>query len=131
MNYKSYTRVSKRIEIRHLQQRIFTELLYLSDTGRGSLQVQREFVSPLKVTHLSPYGILYFPWLRHQIKATTGFWCLFRKPQAMWGERNCLSFVTAVGGIEPSSPRLTVRRSTARPPLMYYLYIQLKHNSDS
>ena len=25
----------------------------------------------------------------------------------MWGERNCLSFETAVGGIEPPSPRLT------------------------
>jgi len=35
----------------------------------------------------------------------------------MWGERNCLSFETAVGGIEPPSPQLTVRRSTARPPL--------------
>ena len=36
----------------------------------------------------------------------------------MWGERNCLSFVTVVGGIEPPSPRLTVRCSTARPPLL-------------
>ena len=35
----------------------------------------------------------------------------------MWGERNCLSFETAVGGIEPPSPRLTVRRCTAWPPL--------------
>ncbi|KAK2183999.1 hypothetical protein NP493_287g04044 [Ridgeia piscesae] len=35
----------------------------------------------------------------------------------MWGERNCLNFETAVGGIEPSSPRLIVRRSTTRPPL--------------
>ena len=35
----------------------------------------------------------------------------------MWGERNCIGFETAVGGIEPSSPRLTVRRCTARPPL--------------
>ena len=33
----------------------------------------------------------------------------------MWGERNCLSFETALGGIEPPSPRLTARRSTARP----------------
>ena len=35
----------------------------------------------------------------------------------MWGGQNCLSFETAVGGIEPPSPRLTVRRSNARPPL--------------
>ena len=35
----------------------------------------------------------------------------------MWGERDCLSFETAVGGIKLPSPRLTVRRSTARPPL--------------
>ena len=37
----------------------------------------------------------------------------------MWGERNCLSFETAAGGIEPPSSRLTVRRSTARPPLVF------------
>ena len=35
----------------------------------------------------------------------------------MWDERNCLSFEMAVDGIEPPSPRLTVRRSAARPPL--------------
>ena len=34
----------------------------------------------------------------------------------MWGDRNCLSFETAVGGIEPPSHRLTDRRSTARQP---------------
>ena len=39
----------------------------------------------------------------------------------MWGERNCLSFETAVAGIEPPSSRLTVRRSTTRPPLPTYL----------
>ena len=46
-------------------------------------------------------------WHRHQIKRATDFWCLFRKTQAN----------VAVGGIEPPSPRLTVRRSTARQPL--------------
>ena len=35
----------------------------------------------------------------------------------MWGERNCLSFETVVGGIEPPSPRLRVRHSTVRSPL--------------
>ena len=35
----------------------------------------------------------------------------------MWGERNCLSFETAVSAIETPSARLTVRRSTAKPPL--------------
>ena len=39
------------------------------------------------------------------------------KDRQMWGERNCLGFETAAGGIEPSSPRLTVRRSTEPPPL--------------
>ena len=34
----------------------------------------------------------------------------------MWSERNCLNFEKAVGGIEPPSPRLTVRPSTTRPP---------------
>ena len=35
----------------------------------------------------------------------------------MWGEQNYLSFERAVGGIEPPSPRLTVRRCTMQPPL--------------
>ena len=60
-------------------------------------------------------GIFDFPWYKHHIKGTTSFYCLFWKTQAMWGEQNCLSFETAVGGIEPPSPRLTVRRSTAWP----------------
>ena len=33
------------------------------------------------------------------------------------GERSCLCFETAAGGIEPPSSRVTVRRSTARPLL--------------
>ena len=35
----------------------------------------------------------------------------------MWGEEIAKVFETAVGGIEAPSPRLTVRRSTVRPPL--------------
>ena len=34
----------------------------------------------------------------------------------MWDKRNCLSFETVAGGIEPPSPRLTVRRSMVHPP---------------
>ena len=26
-------------------------------------------------------GIFYFPWHRHQIEGTNGFWCLIRKTQ--------------------------------------------------
>ena len=40
-----------------------------------------------------------------------------KKHKEMWGEQNCLSLETMVGGIEPPSPRLTVRRSTVRRPL--------------
>ena len=43
--------------------------------------------------------------------------------QANVGLQNCLSFETAVGGIEPSSPRLTVWCSTARPPLLALCYM--------
>ena len=49
----------------------------------------------------TPCGIFYFPWHRHQIEGTISFYCLFRKTQAMWGERNCLSFKMAAGGLEP------------------------------
>ena len=53
-------------------------------------------------------GNFYFPWQRH-----------FRKTQAMLGVRNCLTFETAAGGIEPPSPRLIIRRSTAHLALAY------------
>ena len=70
-----------------------------------------------------------FTWHRHQIERTTGFYCLFRKTQANVGWRNCLRFEKAVGGIEPPSPRLTVRRSTARPPLPTYVIYAYYQNT--
>ena len=36
----------------------------------------------------------------------------------MNGERNCLSFETAVGGIEPPSPRLALYRATTAPHIV-------------
>ena len=36
--------------------------------------------------HIYPLcGIFYFPWHRHQIEGTNGFYCLIRKTQAVWG----------------------------------------------
>ena len=43
-------------------------------------------------------------------------WLLLVSAAQMRCDRNCLSFETQAGGIEPSSPRLTVRRSTTRSP---------------
>ena len=37
----------------------------------------------------------------------------------MWGERNCLSFETAVGGIEPSIDSPALYRSTTAPHTCY------------
>ena len=40
--------------------------------------------SPRQVTHLPPVslcGIFYFPWHRHQIEGTNGFYCLIRKTE--------------------------------------------------
>ena len=51
------------------------------------------------------------------IEGTTGFSVSSERHRRIWGERNRLSFETAVGGIGPPFPRLTVRRSTARSPL--------------
>ena len=62
--------------------------------------------------------IFYSSWHRHQIEGTTGFYVSSERHRQMWGERNCISFVTAGGGIEPPSPRLTVRRYTTLPPLL-------------
>ena len=36
-------------------------------------------------------GIFYFPWHRHQIEGTNGFYCLVRKTLAKRGKRNCQS----------------------------------------
>ena len=36
-------------------------------------------------------GIFYFPWHRHQIEGTNGFYCLIRKTLAKQGKRNCQS----------------------------------------
>ena len=49
----------------------------------------------------------------HQLFSVTS-----ERHRHMWGEQNCLIYLEmAVGGIEPPSPRLTVRISTAGPPL--------------
>ena len=47
------------------------------------------------VFSISLHGIFYFPWHRHQIEGTNGFYCFFRKTQGKWGERNYPSFETA------------------------------------
>ena len=36
-------------------------------------------------------GVFYFPWHRHQIEGTDGFYCLLRKTLAKRGKRNCQS----------------------------------------
>ena len=52
--------------------------------------------------HIYPLcGIFYFPWHRHQIEETIGFYCLFRKTLAKWGKGNCQSFQAASVGFEP------------------------------
>ena len=91
---------------------------YWTGPFAGRFKIQRKLVSPLQVIHLPLCGIFYFPWHRHQIKGTTAVGVFSERHRQMWGERNCLSFETAVGGTEPPSPRLTVRRSTTRPPLL-------------
>ena len=37
--------------------------------------------------------IFFLPWHRLQVEGTNGFYCLFRKTNAKWGERNCPRFV--------------------------------------
>ena len=50
--------------------------------------------------HIYPLcGIFFFPWHRHQIEGTDGFWCLFQKTLAKWGKRNCQSFQAASAGL--------------------------------
>ena len=75
-------------------------------------------MSPLQVTHLAPVWDLLLPLAQtpdrrdHRLFSVSS-----KRHRQMWGERNRLSFETVVGGIEPPSPRLTVRRSTTRPLL--------------
>ena len=60
--------------------------------------------SPRQVTHLPPvWGLLhlfYFPWHRHQIEGTNGFYCLIRKT-----ERFTISNVESQG-FTPNNSRL-------------------------
>ena len=96
--------------------------------------------------HFPEWGLL-FPWNRHQIERTNGFYTLFRKRHTKWGEQSCPSSETVevvlnpgpfdqkvrcstTGGFEPRSLRLKVRRSTTRPPRPIYAATN-KENSDS
>ena len=69
-------------------------------------------------------GSFTSPGIRHQIEGTTGFLVSSERQRKMLGEQNCLSFETAVGGIE-LSPRLTVQHSRACPllPTLTYRHI--------
>ena len=80
--------------------------LFFSQILDGALcrafKVQREFVSPLQITHLPPVWDLLLPLAYTPDRRD--HWLLVSLPKD-------------VGEIEPLSPRLTVRCSTARPPL--------------
>ena len=74
---------------------------------RADIIDQVELRSPRQVTHLPPV-IFYFPWQRHQIEGTNGFYCLIRKTLAKWGKG---SFQMVSAGFEPETTRLSVARS--------------------
>ena len=89
-----------RINIQQKQQVHRQFLRHLSPRYRTG-----PFAGCLKCNEIYPlFGIFYFPWHRHQIEGTTGFNVSSERHRQMWGERNCLSFEMAVGGIEPPSP---------------------------
>ena len=73
-------------------------------------------------------GYFTSPGIDTRQKGPLAFSVSSERYRQMWGEWNCLSFETGVGGIEPPSPRLTVRRSTVRPPLPLseQTYIKMK-----
>ena len=58
-------------------------------------------------------GIFYFPWHRHQIEGTDGFYCLLRKTLAKWGKRNCQSSEAKSFLQWYSNPRPSGRQSNA------------------
>ena len=62
----------------------------------------------------------------HQTEGPLVFSVSSERHRQVLGERNCLSFETAVGGIEPSSLRLTARLSTVRPQLPTCIEINTK-----
>ena len=59
------------------------------------------YVSPQQVFSISLCVIFYFPWHRHQVEGTNGFYCLFRKTQAKWGKQSCPSFKIAEVVLNP------------------------------
>ena len=81
------------------------------------LSFSRISESTTRYTFTPCVGSFISPGIDTRQKGPPDFSVSSKRHRQMWGEGNCLSFETAVGGIEPSSPRLTVRRSTARPPL--------------
>ena len=101
--------------------RLGVVFLFLPDTGRGPFagrfKVQRICESTTGYTSTPCVGSFTSPGIDTRQKGPPTFSVSSERHRQMWGERNCLSFEMAVGGIEPPSPRLTVRCSTTRPPL--------------
>ena len=62
-------------------------------------------MSPQQVFSISLCGVFYFPWHRHQIERTNGFYSLLRKTQTKWGKRSCPSFEAAEVVLNPRSLR--------------------------
>ena len=68
---------------------------------------------------IQPYAIIYARRLLAHISTTVYsqvliYTAAWTKARQIWGQRNCLSFETAVCGIEPPSPRLAVLCSIPR-----------------
>ena len=66
-------------------------------------------------------GSFTSPGIDTRQKGPPAFSVSSERHRQMWGKRNFLCFETVVGGTEPLSPRLTVRRSPTRPPLLMLL----------
>ena len=85
-----------------------------------------ELVSPLQVTHLPPVCDFLLPLAKTPDRRDPlAISVSSERHRQMWGERNYQNFETAVGGIEPPSPQLTVRRSTAWPPFLTHKHREL------
>ena len=82
---------------------------------KQELSVSRICESATGYTFTPCVGYFTSPGIDTRQKGPPAFSVSSERHRQMWGERNCLSFETAVGGVEPPSSRSTVRRDHRSP----------------
>ena len=95
----------------------FSSLRYWTGSFAGRLKSNENLWVHYRLHIYSRVGSFTSPGIDTRQKGPPAFSVSSERHRQMWGEWNSLSLKMAVGGMEPPSPRLTVRHSIAWPPL--------------